>query len=198
MISAGVIGWPVAHSKSPLIHRFWLAKLGLDGDYGRFAVAPERLGEAIRALPALGLKGVNVTVPHKVAVMAFLDRVDLLAAKVGAVNTVSVEDSRLVGYNTDVEGVRIALAGVDLDAASVVVIGAGGAARAAVAALDGKRTAEVLVVARDPAKAVRDHRSFHVARRRRTVRWIGRRGRDGRRADQCLPARHGRAAGLCQ
>ncbi len=104
MKTAGVIGWPVAHSKSPLIHRFWLAKLGLDGDYTRFAVAPERLGEAIRALPALGLAGVNVTVPHKVAVMAYLDRVDPLAAKVGAVNTVVVEDGALVGYNTDVAG----------------------------------------------------------------------------------------------
>ncbi len=105
MISAGVIGWPVAHSKSPLIHRFWLAKLGLDGDYGRFPVHPDGLGEAIRALPALGLRGVNVTVPHKVAVMAYLDRVDALAAKVGAVNTVVVEDGALAGYNSDVAGV---------------------------------------------------------------------------------------------
>jgi len=98
--SAGVIGWPVAHSKSPLIHRFWLAKLGIDGDYGRFPVAPGRLGAAIRALPAMGLRGVNVTVPHKVAVMPFLDRVAPIAVRVGAVNTVVVEGDAVVGYNS--------------------------------------------------------------------------------------------------
>lgn len=162
MRSAGVIGWPVAHSKSPLIHRFWLAKLGLDGDYGRFAVAPDRLGDAIRALPALGLAGVNVTVPHKVAVMVHLDRVDALAAKVGAVNTVVVEDGALVGYNTDVEGVSAALVGVGLAGASIVLIGAGGAARAAVAALSGVRAAELLVVARDAERAVDITRPFDV------------------------------------
>lgn len=134
MMSAGVIGWPVAHSKSPLIHRFWLAKLGLDGDYGRFAVAPEQLGDAIRALPALGLRGVNVTVPHKVAVMAYLDRVDDLAAKVGAVNTVVVEDGALAGYNTDVEGFHDPLAAWHEEMrgrpACLDLIGTGGAARA--------------------------------------------------------------------
>ena len=136
MIAAGVIGWPVAHSKSPLIHRFWLAKLGIDGDYGRFAVAPERLGDAIRALPALGLRGVNVTVPHKVAVMASLDRVDHLAAKVGAVNTVVVEDGVLVGYNTDVQGflepllVELTASGTASSDHRVTLIGTGGAARA--------------------------------------------------------------------
>ena len=102
--SAGVIGWPVAHSKSPLIHRFWLTKLGIDGDYGRFPVHPDSLGTAIRALPALGLRGVNVTVPHKVAVMDHLDRVDPVAARIGAVNTVVVEAGELVGYNTDARG----------------------------------------------------------------------------------------------
>lgn len=160
--SAGVIGWPVAHSKSPLIHRFWLAKLGLDGDYGRFPVHPDDLGAAIRALPALGLRGVNVTVPHKVAVMAHLDRVDPVAAAVGAVNTIVVEDGRLVGHNTDVAGLREGLTGVDLHAASIVLIGAGGAARAAVAALSGSGCQELLVVARDPTRAVELTRGFDV------------------------------------
>ncbi len=156
MRSAGVIGWPVAHSKSPLIHRFWLAKLGLDGDYGRFAVHPDRLAEAIRALPALGLAGVNVTVPHKVAVMEFLDRVDPLAAKVGAVNTVVVEDGALVGYNTDVEGIAdalrapLAVLANDRVATRYALIGTGGAARAAAQALSGE---EVTVYGRDLAKA---------------------------------------------
>ena len=138
--SAGVIGWPVAHSKSPLIHRFWLVKLGLDGDYGRFPVAPDRLGEAIRALPALGLRGVNVTVPHKQAVIPFLDRLDPLAERVGAVNTIVVVEGKLVGYNTDVAGVAEPLLELvrerpprpDHTATCVQIIGAGGAARAAV------------------------------------------------------------------
>ncbi len=156
MRSAGVIGWPVAHSKSPLIHRFWLAKLGLDGDYGRFPVMPEHLGAALRALPALGLAGVNVTVPHKVAALAHLDRVDPLAASVGAVNTVMVEDGRLVGYNTDVAGINDALrqqlADLSQEPKTILykLIGTGGAARAAAEALSG---CEVAVYGRDPVKA---------------------------------------------
>ena len=157
MKSAGVIGWPVAHSKSPLIHRFWLAKLGLDGDYGRFAVAPDRLGEAIRALPALGLRGVNVTVPHKVAAMAYLDRVDPLAAKVGAVNTVVVEDGALVGYNTDgigfIEPLDRFYAGDRLRGLALV-IGAGGAGRAVAWALADGGYAP-LVINRDADRARR-------------------------------------------
>ena len=141
--SAGVIGWPVAHSKSPTIHRFWLGKLGLDGDYSRFPVQPENLGTAIRALPALGLRGVNVTIPHKVAVMAHLDRIDAAAAAVGAVNTVHVTADGLVGYNTDVAGIAGPIAHLALAGRPVVILGAGGAARAALAVarqLDGPVT----------------------------------------------------------
>ena len=130
--SAGVIGWPIAHSKSPSIHRFWLGMLGLDGDYGRFAVLPENLAAAVRALPALGLRGVNVTVPHKVAVIAYLDRLDPLAARIGAVNTIVVEQGELVGYNTDAAGFIEPL-GLEPSGASpgrAMIIGAGGAARA--------------------------------------------------------------------
>lgn len=155
MIAAGVVGWPVAHSKSPRIHRFWLAKLGLDGDYGRFAVHPDRLGGALRALPALGLAGVNVTVPHKVAALAHLDRVDGLAAKVGAVNTVVVEDGALVGYNTDGVGFMEPLdrmfAG-DRRSGMSLVIGAGGAARAVGWAL-AEGGYEPLIINRDAARA---------------------------------------------
>jgi shikimate dehydrogenase len=136
--SAGVIGWPVAHSKSPLIHRFWLEKLGIDGDYGRFPVAPERLGEAVRALPTLGLRGVNVTLPHKEAVVAHLDALSPAAAAMGAVNTVVVEDGRLVGHNTDgagfLEPLR-PLLGRPWLLKMARIIGTGGAARAVARAL---------------------------------------------------------------
>lgn len=151
MKAAGVIGWPVAHSLSPRIHRFWLQALGLDGDYSRFAVAPESLATAIRALPALGLAGVNVTVPHKRAVMAHLDEISPEARAVGAVNTVVVEGGRRRGLNTDIAGFVGPLQGLDVGRAAV--IGAGGAARAVLAGLHRLGVAEVLIFNRTPARA---------------------------------------------
>ncbi len=160
---AGVIGWPVAHSKSPMIHRFWLCKLGLDGDYSRFPVHPDGLAATIRALPALGLRGVNVTVPHKQAVLAALDVIDPLAARVGAVNTVIVgDDGKLTGFNTDVAGVLEPLRNVPerpLPKQHVAthhhLVGAGGAARAVMVALWG---ADITVFNRnlDRARALSD------------------------------------------
>jgi shikimate dehydrogenase len=153
--SAGVVGWPVAHSKSPAIHRFWLEKLGIDGDYGRFPVAPDRLGEAIRAVPALGLRGVNVTVPHKQAVMAHLDRIDDQARRIGAVNTIVVEDGALVGYNSDAPGflepLRPLLARPWLFRMARI-IGTGGAALAVAQALHDEGFT-IVVVGRDLDKA---------------------------------------------
>jgi shikimate dehydrogenase len=152
--SAGVIGWPVAHSKSPRIHRFWLEKLGIDGDYGRFPVHPDMLSTAVRALPALGLRGINVTVPHKLAVMGHLDRLSPAAIAVGAVNTVVVEaDGTLFGTNTDVDGIVEPLRTAGLQGRKVVIAGTGGAARAALAAMQALETGEITLLARDFAKA---------------------------------------------
>jgi shikimate dehydrogenase len=152
--SAGVIGWPVAHSKSPRIHRFWLEKLGLDGDYGRFPVHPDGLATAIRALPALGLRGINVTVPHKLAVMDHLDRFSPAAIAVGAVNTVVVEaDGTLFGTNSDVDGIVEPLRNAGLQRKKVVIAGTGGAARAALAAMQALETGEITLLARDSGKA---------------------------------------------
>ena len=152
---AGVIGWPVKHSKSPLIHRFWLGKLGLDGDYSRFPVAPERLGDFLRAMPAMGLRGVNVTIPHKVAVMELLDDLDDSAAVVGAVNTIKVfPDGRLGGANTDIDGICAPLAGHPVAGREVIILGSGGAARAALAAAQFMGAGWVTMMARDPDKAV--------------------------------------------
>ena len=152
--SAGVIGWPVAHSKSPLIHRFWLAKLGLDGDYGRFPVHPGNLGTAIRALPALGLRGVNVTVPHKVAVMEYLDRIDGAAERIGAVNTVITGVGGLTGFNTDAAGFLDPLDALVQGLQTIVVIGAGGAARAVVAAVIDAGVEDIIIVNRSAGKAI--------------------------------------------
>jgi shikimate dehydrogenase len=152
--SAGVIGWPVAHSKSPRIHRFWLEKLGIDGDYGRFPVHPDALATAIRALPALGLRGINVTVPHKLAVMDHLDRLSPAATAVGAVNTVIVEgDGTLFGTNSDVDGIVEPLRNAGLQGKKVVIAGTGGAARAALAAMQALKTGEITLLARDSGKA---------------------------------------------
>ncbi len=151
MKSAGVIGWPIAHSKSPLIHRFWMANLGIDGDYGRFAVDPDRLEAATRALAALGLAGVNVTVPHKQSIMAFLDRVSPSAARIGAVNCVAVGADGLTGSNTDVDGVRAAIGG--FQSGTVALLGSGGAARSALWELARGSRRAVRIVARDRAKA---------------------------------------------
>lgn len=152
--SAGVIGWPVAHSKSPRIHRFWLEKLGLDGDYGRFPVHPDALGTAIRALPALGLRGINVTVPHKLAVIDHLDRLSPAAIAVGAVNTVVVEaDGMLFGTNSDVDGIVEPLRTAGLQGKKVVIAGTGGAARAALAAMQALKTGGITLLARDSGKA---------------------------------------------
>ncbi len=150
---AGVIGWPVAHSKSPLIHRFWLGKLGIDGDYCRFPVAPERLGRAMAGLAGLGFSGVNVTVPHKLAVMAHLDEIDAGARAVGAVNTVEVlADGRLRGWNSDVAGVFEPTRALRIAGREAVIVGTGGAARAAMVAMVRHGAARVTVLARDLAK----------------------------------------------
>ncbi len=154
--SAGIFGWPIAHSKSPVIHRFWLGKLGIDGDYSRFPVSPEKLGAAVKALPAMGLRGVNVTVPHKQAVMAHLDRIDPLAEKIGAVNTVVVEDDGgLAGYNTDAAGflepLRPLLAERHLYRIARI-LGAGGASRAVAHALWSEGF-DLVIAARDVGKA---------------------------------------------
>jgi shikimate dehydrogenase len=130
----GIIGWPVDHSLSPAIHNAAFAALGLDYAYVPLPVAAGRVREAVEGLRALGFRGANVTVPHKQAVLPALDRLDDDARLAGAVNTIVVEDERLVGFNTDVIGFGRALAELHagpLRDMPVLLLGAGGAARAA-------------------------------------------------------------------
>ncbi|MGA8381384.1 MAG: shikimate dehydrogenase, partial [Stellaceae bacterium] len=102
---AGIMGWPVAHSRSPLLHGFWLAETGVDGAYLPLPVRPENLEQALRALPALGFRGCNLTIPHKQAALRVADRVDPLARRIGAANTIIVAaDGSLEASNTDVSG----------------------------------------------------------------------------------------------
>ena len=155
---AGVIGWPVSHSRSPRLHGYWLEKHGIDGAYVPLAVPPERLEDAIRALPALGFRGANVTVPHKEAAARIVDRIDPVAKRIGAVNTIVVgEDGLLEGRNTDAYGLitnlRQGAPGWRPESGPALVLGAGGAARAVVAALVAAGVPEVRLHNRTAAKA---------------------------------------------
>ena len=153
---AGVMGWPIDHSLSPRLHGFWLRQLGMEGVYKKCAVPPEKLGEALKALPSQGWRGVNLTIPHKEKAMSFMDRLDPLALRVGAVNTVVVaDDGMLEGYNTDVFGFweNVRSAGFNLVDKPVTLVGAGGAARAAAVALIEKGVSSLRIINRTLARA---------------------------------------------
>ncbi len=151
-----LLGHPVDHSLSPLIQNAALQADRVNMVYLAFDVSPEQLGMAVQGLRAVAARGANVTVPHKEYVIDHLDRLDALAAQVGAVNTIVNDDGVLTGHNTDVEGFRAALHRVvpeDLRRRSCLVVGAGGAARAVVAALCSARVSDILVANRTRERA---------------------------------------------
>ena len=154
---AGVIGWPVAHSLSPKLQKFWLKELGIDGAYIPLAVNPENLSLALWALPALGFKGVNITVPHKEQALALVDKTDSFARRIGAVNTISVDEKgRLIGSNTDAYGFIKNLKGEARHwkpSRPALVLGAGGAARAVCVALLNAGAREVRICNRTRSRA---------------------------------------------
>ncbi len=158
-IRLAVIGHPIGHSLSPRMHRAALSTLGIEGTYDAIDVSDEEgLAVVVGALRSGALSGVNVTIPHKTAVIRHLDDLEPDAEAVGAVNTIVPVEGRLLGANTDVGGLARALseAGVSLEGRAVVVLGAGGAARAAVAAARGGRASSITVAARDltPARSL--------------------------------------------
>jgi shikimate dehydrogenase len=153
---AEVIGDPIAHSKSPTIHNFWLGKLGIDAEYRACHVRSDELEDYFTQRRGdAAWRGCNVTIPHKQTVVPLLDPVDGKAAAIGAVNTIVRQaGGALVGTNTDVDGVADAVREMTLAGRDAVVIGAGGAARAAFAFLASQGCASVRVLARSPDKAL--------------------------------------------
>lgn len=155
---AGIMGWPVGHSLSPRLHGHWLRRYRVDGAYVPLAVTAENLARALRALPALGFRGVNLTIPHKEAAGALVDRRSAAAERIGAVNTVVVEaDGTLSGDNTDGFGFVASLSesetGWRAEAGPAVLLGAGGAARAIAVALLDAGAPEVRLLDRTPDRA---------------------------------------------
>ena len=155
---AGVMGWPVAHSRSPEIHNYWIRQYGLTGAYGRFPVAPDQLGQAIQGIRSLGLAGSNITIPHKVDAMQYMDWVHPLALKMGAINTIVRQpDGALHGFNNDgfgyIESLREAQPTWRANSGPVVVLGAGGASRAIVVSLIDAGATEIRLLNRSRDKA---------------------------------------------
>ena len=152
----GVLGWPLDHTLSPVIHNAAFRTAGIDCVYLAWPVPPEYLEQAVAGLRALGATGANLTMPHKQAVLEHLDDLSEEARALGAVNTIHRGGERLVGYNTDVSGFREFIeddAGIAIADRTVAVIGAGGAARAVVKALAQLRAGKIVIVARDPERA---------------------------------------------
>jgi shikimate dehydrogenase len=155
---AGIMGWPVSHSRSPRLHGYWIAKHGLDAAYVPFKVEPDKIETALRAFPVLGFAGCNLTLPHKERALAVVDAVDETARRMGAMNTLVVrEDGSLFGRNTDGYGFISALQqdapGFAVAAGPAMVLGAGGAAKAIVTTLLDAGAPEVRIANRTRARA---------------------------------------------
>lgn len=134
---AGIIGWPVAHSRSPRLHGFWLERHAIDGAYVPLPIRPEEFAVAVRGLAAAGFAGANVTIPHKLAAFDVCHSTDDTARRAGAVNTLVFQDGRITGSNTDGWGFlgNLRAYGVNPAAGPALLLGAGGGARAIAAAL---------------------------------------------------------------
>lgn len=156
-IKTAVIGHPVSHSKSPLIHNYWIQKYGLAGSYKAIDIPPENLAVEIRRLADQGYAGFNVTIPHKESIVSLCDEVDETARTIGAVNTVVIKNGKLGGLNTDAfgfaENVKQNAPGFSFSSGPAVVLGAGGAARAVIYALLQEGAPEIILLNRTREKA---------------------------------------------
>lgn len=156
-IKAGVIGYPIKHSKSPLIHNHWISQYGLNGSYEAIEIAPENLKTDVQRLVDEGYAGFNVTIPHKQEILKLCASVDETAKAIGAVNTVVIKNGELHGTNTDafgfIENVHRSAFGVDFVHRPAIVLGAGGAARAIVYGLIQSGARQIIISNRTTDKA---------------------------------------------
>jgi len=162
---AGVMGWPVMHSRSPMLHNYWFSHYGLAGSYVPLAIEPEGLQAALNALAPLGFAGCNLTIPHKQEAIAAMAEIDPMAKAIGAISCVTVKpDGRLAGSNNDcfgfIENLLEARPGWRADAGPAVVVGAGGGARAIVYGLAERGAREIRLVNRTRARAERIAEQF--------------------------------------
>jgi shikimate dehydrogenase len=176
---AGVMGWPVAHSKSPLIFAHWFARSGIAGSYRRLAVRPEDFAQALNALPRAGFRGVNVTIPHKVAALGLADEASAAASAIGAANTLRFDpDGRIFADNTDgygfIENLHEGAPAWNPGAGPALVLGAGGAARAVIHALLEAGARKIRLANRTRARA--EALAAHFGPRVEPVDWAGRDG----------------------
>jgi shikimate dehydrogenase len=159
-----VIGWPVEHSRSPLIHNYWLKHYGLAGEYSKEAVAPEALVEFLQTLQERGYVGCNVTIPHKERTAELVVKADALSRRTGAVNTIYVENAILMGANTDgfgfTENLKACSPDLKLSGSTAMIFGAGGAAKAVLAALLDLGAGRIVLCNRSLSRAQALARSF--------------------------------------
>ncbi len=153
MIKSGVIGHPIAHSISPQLHNYWLKKYSIAGEYKAYDVSENDLPDFIRNLSKKSFAGCNVTVPHKETLFKLIDEADALAMRVEAVNTIIVRNNKLCGTNTDIHGFSENIKPYISKKNKAVILGAGGAAKAVIAALKDLNFREIIIANRSRAKA---------------------------------------------
>jgi shikimate dehydrogenase len=165
---AGVMGWPISQSRSPIMHNTWIEKYKINGRYVPLAVQPERLPDAIRGLPALGFRGCNLTMPHKQFAMTMVDTLTDTARRIGAVNCIVVEpDGKMWGTNNDGNGYVLSIQEVAPQwkpaDGPIAILGAGGAARAIIVALLERGATEIRLINRTFEKAEQLAKEFGAA-----------------------------------
>ncbi len=166
----GVLGYPLGHSLSPFLHNQAFQKLGMDRCYFKWEITPENLPDFMQAVRVLPLSGVSVTIPYKEDVIAFLDEMSPEARETGAVNTILVQDGRLLGANTDCQGFMAPLEG--LKSGSALVLGAGGASRSVIYGLKKLGVEQVCICNRNRDKAEKLAQRFHI----QCIDWSNRAG----------------------
>lgn len=160
----GLLGEKLGHSISPQIHSLIFQQLNIKGYYHLFEVKKENLKDAVLGFKALGLKGVNVTIPYKIEVMKYLDCISQEAEKIGAVNTIGFKDNKMIGYNTDYYGFGMMLDkfNVQLENKKVVILGTGGAANSVIQYVLDNNVKDIAIVTRDLSRVKEDFKKFNL------------------------------------